>query len=194
MLIIYFIHLIVQKIYRCWIVWGYSIRVVIVPSILALAFLGPLIYLHSLTHFNLWFLAVWIAQGAAPTYFLQGQLDTTLWSLILVLAGLILPMTVNALVTGMIVFRIFKVFQEVKIGTADDQILGMTSGSKLRCVIFILIGSGMALFSIQLAQFVVATMCLVTGTNASFSALVFLIDIHEMLNVIIRSVIATLFY
>ena len=53
MLIIYFIHLILQKIYRCWIVWGYSIRVVIVPSFLAFAFLGSLIYLHSPTDFNL---------------------------------------------------------------------------------------------------------------------------------------------
>ena len=47
------IHLIHHKIYRCWIIWGYSIRVVIVPSLLAFAFLGPLIYLHSLAIFNL---------------------------------------------------------------------------------------------------------------------------------------------
>jgi len=42
-------------IYRCWIIWGCSIRVVIVPSFLAFAFLGPLIDLHSLTDFNLRF-------------------------------------------------------------------------------------------------------------------------------------------
>ena len=29
-----------SKIYRCWIVWGRSIRVVIVPSVLVFAFLG----------------------------------------------------------------------------------------------------------------------------------------------------------
>jgi hypothetical protein len=29
-----------SKIYRCWIVWGQNIRVVIVPSFLAIAFLG----------------------------------------------------------------------------------------------------------------------------------------------------------
>ena len=34
--------------------WGYNIRVVIVPSFLALAFLGSLIYLHSPSDFNLW--------------------------------------------------------------------------------------------------------------------------------------------
>ena len=38
--IIHFIYLILLKIYRCWIVWGQNIRVVVVPSILAFAFLG----------------------------------------------------------------------------------------------------------------------------------------------------------
>ena len=30
-----------KKIYRCWIVWGHNIRVVILPIILVFAFLGP---------------------------------------------------------------------------------------------------------------------------------------------------------
>ena len=38
-------HLILQKIFRCWIVWGRNIHVVILPSILAFAFLGPSIHL-----------------------------------------------------------------------------------------------------------------------------------------------------
>ena len=38
-----------SKIYRCWIVWGRNTRVVIVPSVLAVAFLGSLpIFIHSL--------------------------------------------------------------------------------------------------------------------------------------------------
>ena len=123
----------------------------------------------------------------------RGELRTTLWNNILLLTGLTLSMTVNALVTGLIVFRIFKVFQEVKVGTADDQILGVTGGSKLRRVIFILIESGVALFSIQLTRVVVTVVHVLTGTNASFAPLVFLIGIHEMLNVIIRSVTTTLF-
>ena len=106
------------------------------------------------------------------------------------MAGLTLSMTVNALVTGLIVFRIFKVFREVKTGTPDDQILGATGGSTLRCVIFILIESGMALFSIQLARLVVTIMT----TNAANDAYYLIAGIHEMLNVIIISVIATLFY
>src|ERR1700733_6368257 len=166
MLIIYFIHLILQKIYRCWIIWGYSIRVVIVPSFLAFAFLGPspLICLHSLTDFDLWFLALWIAAGTAPLSIVQGEKTVPVWGNILTLTGLTLSMTVNALVTGLIVFRILKVFWEVKTGTADDQMLGVTGGGTLQRVIFIIIESGMALFSIQLARLVVSIFCTGTGT------------------------------
>ena len=196
MLIIYFIHLIHQKIYRCWIIWGYSIRVVIVPSFLAFAYLGPLIYLHSLpTDFNLWFLATWIASGAAPLSILDDQSSGLDWIDILTLTGLILSMTVNALVTGLIVFRIFKVFQKVKTSTADAQILGVTGGSTLRRVIFIIIESGMALFSIQLARLVVTIVGIMTPDPVyALAAFSLIVTIHEMLNVIIRSVIPTLFY
>ena len=192
-----FIHLILQKIYRCWIVWGYSIRVVMVPLSLAFAFLRPLIYLHLLTDFNLWFLAIWIAGGAAPLSIVQGQWFTADWGAILQLAGLILSMTVNALVTGLIVFRILKVFQGVKAGTADDQILGVTGGSALQRVIFILIESGMALFSIQLARLVVTIVTLLTTDAAYYAvdaAYYLIAAIHGMLNVIMGSVIATSFY
>ena len=111
------------------------------------------------------------------------------------MTGLALSMAVNTLVTGLIVFRIFKVFQEVKTCTsADDQILGVTGGSTLRRVIFILLESGTALFSIQLARLVVLIWCHHMG--ASLNAFYLICGIHEMLNVIIsiRSVIATLFY
>ena len=47
--IICFIHPQFSKIYRCWVIWGHSIRVIIIPFVLALAFLGQSIYLsHSL--------------------------------------------------------------------------------------------------------------------------------------------------
>ena len=36
-----------SKIYRCWIVWGRNIRVVIIPSFMAIAFLGQSINLSS---------------------------------------------------------------------------------------------------------------------------------------------------
>ena len=121
---------------------------------------------------------------------IQGQLYTADWGNTLQVAGLALSMTVNALVTGLIVFRVFKVFQEVKTSTADDQNLGVTGGSTLRRVIFIIIESGMALFLIQLARLV----AVIVNTDAADDAYNLIAPIHEMLNVIIILVIATLFY
>ena len=111
------------------------------------------------------------------------------WSNTLGIAGLVLSMTVNALVTGLIVFKLFKVFQEVK--TAHSRILGVTSGSVLRHVMFILIESGMALFSIQLVRLVVS---IVSTDEAAYSVYYLITGIHVMINVIITSVIARPFY
>jgi len=84
-------------------------------------------------------------------------------------ASLALSMTVNALVTGLIVFRIIKVFQEVKTAcTVDGQILGVTGGGTLRRVIFVLIESGMALFSIQLVRLVVTIVITEPANHAGY--------------------------
>ena len=40
------------KIYRCWIVWGQNIRIVIIPSFLAIAYLGQSIDLHLICRFQ----------------------------------------------------------------------------------------------------------------------------------------------
>ena len=40
-----------SKIYRCWIVWGKNIYVVIIPSFLAITFIGQSIYLHLINRF-----------------------------------------------------------------------------------------------------------------------------------------------
>ena len=40
------------KIYRCWIVWGKKIRVVIVPSFLAITYIGQSIYPHLISRFQ----------------------------------------------------------------------------------------------------------------------------------------------
>jgi len=84
---------------------------------------------------------------------------------------------VNALVTGLIVFRIFKVFQEVKTGTTDDQLLGVIGGTTLQRIIFILIESGMTLFSIQLARLVVSLISTYAANNVYY----LIIGTHEML-------------
>jgi hypothetical protein len=68
--------------------------------------------------------------------------------------------------------------------------LGATGGSKLRSIIFVLIESGMALFSIQLARLVVNT----SSTETAEAAFDFIVGIHEMFNVIIRLIIATCYF
>jgi len=159
-------------IYRCWIIWGYSIRVVIVPSLLAFAFL-----------------AIWIASGTAPVFIAQDQLYTTDWDYILNVTGVALSMTVNALVTGLIVFRILKVFRQVKTSTPNDQSLRATGGSRLlRRVIFVLIESGLALFLVQLAR-LVASRAIIVTTDAAYHAFELIACIHEMLNGITPTII-----
>ena len=69
--------------------------------------------------------------------------------------SLALPMVVNALVTGLIVFKILKVFLKVT-PILDEATLGPTLDTKLQVqrVIFLIIESGMALFAIQLIAIV----------------------------------------
>ena len=111
----------------------------------------------------------------------------------LTLTGLVASMVVNALVTGLIVLKILKVFLEVK-ATSVEQILGSfssTGGPKLRHIIFIIIESSMALFAIQLVCVVITSMVEVRGGLMPLSlriVLNFVIIIHQALNVIIRSV------
>ena len=93
-------------------------------------------------------------------------------------------MTVNALVTGLIVFRIFKTFQEVKF-ISDDLNFGTThahAGRKLRSIIFVVIESGMTLFAIQVARLVVTILV----TQSADNAFELISPIYQQLNVIIK--------
>jgi len=113
-------------IYRCWIVWGQDIRVVIIPSLLAITYL-----------------ATWLVPDSVVVWYP------------LTITSLVASMAVNTLVTGLIVFRILKVSLEVKAAsTSVERTLGSTGGTNLRHVIFIIIESGMALFAIQLASII----------------------------------------
>ena len=100
-------------------------------------------------------------------------------------------MAVNTLVTGLIVFKIFEVFLQVKATTTSvERTLGSIGGTtKLRHVIFIILESGMALFAIQMVCVVLSILSVrgVLSYNAQIS-LYLLIGIHRMFNVIIRSV------
>ena len=113
---------------------------------------------------------------------MQGDLSVPVWCEILVGAGLGISMTVNALATGLIVFRLFKVFREVR-AASNERIFGATGGNTLRAIIFILIESGMALFSIQFARFVII---LVDRNKGLWDGYPLIVSAHEMLNVIIQ--------
>ena len=99
----------------------------------------------------------------------------------LIITGFTLSMAVNALVTGLIVFKILKVFLAANALTSSA---GRTTGdTKLRHVIFIIIESGMALLAVQLARFVIYI--LPSESESAFNAYNIFMGINQMFNVII---------
>ena len=133
--------------------------------------------------------ATWLATEGARTWE-QGKLYTALWAFQITITGLAASMAVNALVTGLIVFKILRVFLEVKPTSVErtlDSFSNSTSGgTQLRHIIFIIIESGMVLFAIQLVRIVLST---VDGLPTPiFIGLELVMAMHQMLNVIIRSV------
>ena len=98
-------------------------------------------------------------------------------------------MAVNTLMTGLIVFKILKVFLEVN-AISIEQTLGSTENTKLRHIIFIIIESGMALFAIQLVLLVLVILATQSKSqNTPNLNIVYLVTgIHKMFNVIINSI------
>ena len=92
-------------------------------------------------------------------------------------------MAVNALVTGLIVFRILKVY--LVRATSIERTLGSSGGISrhVRNIVFVIIESGMALFAIQLVRvlFLILPSVLLEAYN-------FVVIINQMFNVIILSV------
>ena len=111
------------------------------------------------------------------------------------LTALAASMAVNILVTGLIVFKILKVFLEVK-ATSVERTLGSLSSNpgstKLQHIIFIIVESGMALFAIQLVRIVITSLWAwevqkINRPTNLFIALNLVNGMHEMLNVMICS-------
>ena len=126
-------------------------------------------------------------------YLAQGELWITWWGHVLAVISYTASMAVNALATGLIVFRIYKVFHDVKdITTSDEKSLGLTGGRKLRSIILIIIESGMTLFVIQLARVVFFAVNSTNGNIARAYDVIF--RIYNMINVTIASVIITLYF
>ena len=132
---------------------------------------------------------MWLAIEGAIT--IEDDEDIiTPWGDVLTLAGLATSMVVNALVTGLIVFKILKVFLEIK-PTSVERALGSlnsTGGPKLQHIIFIIIESGMALFAVQLVRVVLSILNELQAEQTPLGlaiALDVVISIHQTLNVII---------
>ena len=164
-----------KKVYRCWIVWGQNIRVAIIPSFLAIAYLGQSSYLYLISRFQ-FDASSYLARATRRINILQGQIVSVDWGTTVGITSLAASMAVNALVTGLIAFKILKVFLEVKPISVD-----LTGDSKLRHVMFVIIESGMVLFAIQLIRLVFYILPEEWTIDASDYA----IAIHEMFNVII---------
>ena len=112
------------------------------------------------------------------------------WNNTLFITGLIASTAVNTLVTGMIVFRILKVTKINPMTSVERTLDSSTRGTtKFRHVMFIIIESGMALFSIQLVRIVLLVTRVPAGDSEAFSNWVAAYDIvtaiNQMLNVII---------
>lgn len=125
--------------------------------------------------------------GSSSEVYNIAQFDITVpeWANLLALTSIAMSLVVNALMTGLIVFKIFKVYREVKpLYTQNFSTMGR---SKLQPIIFAIIESGMALFAIQLAYLVVYDI----NTQAASDASIILYPIYEMLIVIISLVILT---
>ena len=140
-------------------------------------------------------IATWMTQNGAQTL-VQDQFLYATWVTTVTITTLTLSMAVNTLTTGLIVFKILIVFLEVKATmTSVERTLGSTGGAKLRHIIFVIIESGMALFSIQLARIVLSILddqgMLSQNSQNGLTLVVF---IHQMFNVIIRSVHFWLFF
>ena len=106
------------------------------------------------------------------------------------ITGYAASMAVNALTTGMIVFRILKA-TGVK-PTSIERTLGSPEGNKFRHIMFIIIESGMALFAIQLVRIVVLFLPVPVEQEPFLAAANnFVIAINQMLNVSYYKIIST---
>ena len=105
------------------------------------------------------------------------------------ITALAASMAVNTLVTGLIVFKILKVFSEVN-PILVELTMDSNGGAKLRHVIFVIIESGMTLFAIQLIRIVFYILPMKWTIDVGD----YVVVINQMLNVIIRSVHSYFFF
>ena len=147
--------------------------------------------LYLLLDFNLLPLGIWLAAIGA-IIIVEGVIETTPWGTIAFTTSLAVSMAVNALVTGLIVYRIFKVLRKVQQGsTSVEKSLGINGGRKFRSLIFVIIESGFALLAIQLVRVIIHPFSNSTPIELAED---FIMVTHTMLNVIITLVIINLYF
>ena len=126
--------------------------------------------------------ATWLANAFSGN--IDNNKGISYWPNTVCITGLATSMAVNALMTGMIVFRILKATGVEP--TSVERTLGSTEGNKFRHIMFIIIESGMALFAIQLVRFMLAFISVPVEQFPFFQAAQDIVTvINQMLNVII---------
>jgi len=122
--------------YRCWIMWRQPL-IMVFPCLLSFGFLVTAL---TTLGYNIKFVA--------------DNTDLPDWYFSAVTAFFFLSLAVNALVTGLIVYRIINVYNEIRgFGNVNVSGHGSTSGQRnLYPLISILIESGLITFVAQLAQ------------------------------------------
>ena len=126
--------------------------------------------------------ATWLASAFSGN--LNNSNDASYWPTTVFITGLAASMAVNALMTGMIVFRILKATGVTP--TSVERTLGSTEGNKFRHIMFIIIESGMALLAIQLVRVMLEFISVPLEQKPYLQAADdFVIAINQMLNVII---------
>ena len=126
--------------------------------------------------------ATWLVNAFSGN--IDNNNDASYWPNTVFITGLAASMAVNALMTGMIVFRILKATGVQP--TSIERTLGSTEGNKFRHIMFIIIESGMALFAIQLVRIVLSFISVPVEQDPFLEvAYDIVIFINQMLNVII---------
>ena len=115
----------------------------------------------------------------------EDQVIFSHWAETLVTTSLAMSLTVNTLVTGLIVSGIVKLFRKVNTGITQSR-------SIFQRVIGIIIESGSVLFAVQLARLVISIL-LIFMDDRVYSAFILSVCIHQMINVIIKSLLLDYF-
>ena len=134
-------------------------------------------------------LGTWLATIVEYYYIVWQGRNVTATSQGVIVTSLVLPLITNAVVTGLIVFRIFKVYRYTK-PILYNQGATFRIRSKFRPIMLMLIESGMLLFSIQLVRLIVGVVP-TTAANLVYQPVSIM---QQMFYVIIMSLCFFIFY